>query len=123
MEVELYTSEQGRCSVEEYLQSLLPKTAKRIIMCLEKIEKYGFMAFKSLDTKKMKGHEFREIRIGSTRLFYVTRGGTFWLLHGFTKKSGQTPLREIRSTEAKIADLDLRIIPNMLRPKRMYEIN
>lgn len=80
-------------------------------------------ALKVMDSKKMKGHNFWEVRIGSTRFFYIIRGETFWLLHGFTKKKQQTPLQEIRTTEERINDLDLRLLPFLSRIKRDYEIN
>jgi len=101
MKVEYYTSASGRNIVLDYL---LKQDARSRAQCNEVIEHlraYGFQLPPTL-LKKISGqHKLWELRIsGSVEhriLFTLSKNGSAIALSAFTKKTQQTPLREIKT--------------------------
>ncbi len=103
MTVNYWTSSGTHDYVREFIDDQLPKIKKKIIRDLEMIERLG----SSANMKKLKGYKLHEIKIKSCRIFCAIRGSICWLLHGFNKKSNQTPVREIATAVTRMNELDL----------------
>lgn len=101
-EVLFYRKINGKCPVEEFLDSLPAKTAQKVVWVLnlaEDLERVPAHHFcKLADTADI--WEFR-IKFGSN----ISRVLAFWddyriiLTHGFVKKTQKTPPEEIRMAE------------------------
>jgi len=87
--------------LEEWLEALQPEMKARILRIVEMMVEYAPHNIKEPYVKPVKGQKkLFEIRAkgkdGIARLFYFTyTGQKIILLHGFIKKSGKTPAREI----------------------------
>ena len=102
-EIKFYRTANGRCPVEEFLDSLSGNAAKRVTWMLElirEVERIPECYF-----KKLRGtDDIWECRVqfGSNtfRLLGFWPGhSTLDLTHGFIKKSQKTPRREIKRAE------------------------
>jgi phage-related protein len=101
-QMEYYKKENGNIPVLDFLLSLDAKMRAKAFSEIELLEKHGFN-LKEPYTKPIKGPRYRgmfELRIkfasDISRIFYFTyHEKTFVLLHGFTKKTEKTPLREL----------------------------
>jgi phage-related protein len=96
--VSYYITARGRNPVEEFIFSLSHRQQNKIFHILRTLETYGeLMVARHL--KHLTGTSFWEIRIlgkDNIRIFYVTvHHDQILLLHGFIKKSHQTPPREL----------------------------
>lgn len=96
--VELYRDKNGREPVAEFLDSLPEKARAKAVRLLSLLTQYGVL-LKEPYTKQIKG-KIRELRIsehtGEVRVLYFTfTDKKFILLHGFIKKTGKTPVKEI----------------------------
>lgn len=93
-----YVSTSGENPVKEFLESLQIRQKAKIFRILEDIEIYGLDAVAS-HLKKLIGTPFWEIRVlgqDNIRIIYlVSQANTLLLLHGFMKKTQQTPFRDI----------------------------
>lgn len=110
MEVRFWTSSNTRNYVGEFIEDLPAKTKKKIIRQLKLLEKYGRQF---IDMKKLQGYDLYEITIYFNnvgyRIFCVMRDTVCWLLHMFTKKTNDTPQREINTALGRARDLDLHL--------------
>lgn len=96
--VHFYKSEKGKEPVREWLKSL-SKEDKTIIGEDIKTVEYGWPLGMPLVRKMDK--DLWEVRINLTnkeiaRIFFTVIGNTMVLLHGFIKKSQQTPVNDLR---------------------------
>lgn len=102
-EVLFYRKSGGECPVEEFLDSLPSKAAKKVVWVLnlaedlDRIPAHHFC--KLADTDDI--WEFR-VKSGSNifRVFAFWDGSRIILTHGFVKKMQKTPREEIRMTES-----------------------
>ena len=106
-EVLFYHLESGKCPIQEFLDSLNAKTAKRVTWVLSLIEELERVP--SQYFKKLEGTEIWEVRVQSggtaIRLLGFWDTGKFVILcNGFAKKSQKTPANEIRTAEQRKAD-------------------
>lgn len=113
--VELYQKENGDIPVLQFLLSLTPKMRAKAYSEIELLQKHG-TALREPYVKPIKGDLYKgiyELRIkfasDITRIFYFChRNNTFVLLHGFIKKSEQTPKRELDRAKQYRADYEKR---------------
>jgi phage-related protein len=99
-----YKTADGRCPIEDFLDSLLGKVAQKIVWVLKLLEDLDIVP--SAYFKKFVGtEEIWECRIqfGSNAyrlLCFFLNGSVVVLTHGFVKKSQKTPAHEIERAEA-----------------------
>jgi phage-related protein len=101
-QVEYYKKENGNIPVLDYLLSLDSKMRAKAYSEIELLEKHG-PKLKEPYVKSIKGTRYKglfELRVkfasDISRIFYFTyRQNTFVLLHGFTKKTGKIPQKEL----------------------------
>jgi len=102
--ITFFKTEDGKCPVEEFLDSLPGKVAKKIVWVLKLLEDLEMIPASYF--KKLPGtEEIWECRIqlGSNiyRIFcFFTGSSKMILTHGFIKKSRKTPIAEIERAEA-----------------------
>lgn len=98
--IEYYETIEGKSPVKEFIDSLSPASKAKYIFIADLLEAYG-IGVKEPYVKPLTGRrKLFEIRIKDKanihRILYFTfTGKKFVLLHGFTKKTGKTPIREI----------------------------
>lgn len=101
-EILFYRKTDGKCPVEEFLDSLPSKAAKKVVWVLNLAEDMGRIPSgyfcKLTDTDDI--WEFR-VRLGSDvfRIFAFWDGPMIILTHGFVKKTQKTPREEILMAE------------------------
>ena len=98
-----YRTIDGRCPVQEFLDSLPGKVSQKIVWVLRLLEDMDIVPASYF--KKLAGTEdIWECRIqfGSNayRIFCFFLNNSVVLTHGFVKKSQKTPAREIERAEA-----------------------
>jgi phage-related protein len=98
-----YRTVDGKCPVQEFIDSLPGKVAQKIVWVLKLLEDLEIVP--SSYFKKLVGtEEIWECRIqfGSNtyRIFYFFIDNSVILTHGFIKKSQRTPTYEIERAEA-----------------------
>lgn len=114
MEIQYYCSSGGTNYVGDFIMVLPVKAAKKVRRRLGLVTKYGinFMTH-SGTVKKLHGYDLYEIVINFNKVFYriicSIKNGICWLLHMFTKKSNNTPIREIRTAVQRSRDLDIQL--------------
>ena len=98
-----YRTKDGKCPVEEFLDSLQAKEAQKVLWVLRLIEELDRIPshyFKKLtDTEEI--WECRiTIKSNTYRVFsFFLEGDTVVLTHGYSKKSRKTDKRQIRQAE------------------------
>jgi len=102
--VNFYQTEEGRCPVQDFFNSLPGKVGKKVVWVLKLIEDLEMIPstyFKKLEATE----DIWECRVqfGSNTyrlLGFFSEDATFMLTHGFSKKSQKTPKNEIERAEA-----------------------
>ena len=97
--INFYRTENNKCPVEEFLDSLSSKQAQKVAWVLQLVEELDVVPVKYLK-KLVNTDDLWEIRIqlggNIFRLLGFFDGSTFLILtNGFAKKSQKTPRREI----------------------------
>jgi phage-related protein len=106
--IQFYRAENGRCPVEEFLDSLTDKHAQRVAWVLRLVERIDRVPDQYL--KKLAGAEdLWEIRVqtaGNSYRFLGFFDGPVLLVltSGFSKKQQKTPRREIDLAAARRSD-------------------
>lgn len=106
--IEIYQTERGRALVTEFLNSLPVKHKTKAQFVLDLLAEYGPL-LKEPFTKHLTGTKLKELRIQASpniyRIFYFAYiEKRFVLLHAFTKKTQQTPRKEIEIAEKRMED-------------------
>ena len=106
--IELYETGGGRIPVKEFLDSLPIKHKTKAQFVIDLLAEHGPL-LKEPFTKHLSGTKLKELRIQASpniyRIFYFAYiEKKFVLLHAFTKKTEQTPRREIEVAENRIND-------------------
>jgi phage-related protein len=107
--IDYYEAIDGRCPVKEFVDSLSHEGQAKYIFITKLLTEYGVLV-KEPYVKQLTGRKkLFEIRIkdktGVSRILYFTHTGRkFVLLHGITKKTDKTPLREIETAEERMKD-------------------
>ena len=97
-----YKTANGKCPVEEFLDSLPGKVVQKVVWVLKLLEDLEFIP--AIYFSKMSGtDDIWECRIkqGSNiyRIFSFWKGNEIVLTHGFIKKTQKTPRSEIEKAE------------------------
>jgi phage-related protein len=105
IEIEFYRISEGKCPVEDYLDTLLDKQVAKVLWTLRAIRELDPVPSHYL--KKLKGtDELWEVRvIFGGNIFRILgfyhSDDKCVLVHGFTKKTEKTPQQEIATAEAR----------------------
>lgn len=106
--IEYYKNQRGDEVVREFVENLPPMTKSKVIDTIDLLEQFGIQIGPP-HSKKIIGTALWELRIlgeSSVRIFYVAKiNKTFWLLHGFIKKSQKTPENEIKTALKRLKEL------------------
>ena len=97
-----YKTANGKCPVEEFLDSLPGRVVQKVVWVLKLLEDLEFIP--AIYFSKMSGtDDIWECRIkqGSNiyRIFAFWKGNEIVLTHGFIKKTQKTPRNEIEKAE------------------------
>jgi phage-related protein len=97
--IKFYKTISGKCPVEEFLDSLVPKVAQKVTWVLSVIEELDFVPKKYF--KKLVGQHLWECRVdfgGNTYrlLGFFHEGDLIILTNGFMKKTNKMPDEEIK---------------------------
>jgi len=108
-EIEYYQSPAGSVPVAEFVDSLLPQAKAKFIRSLELLEQYGLLLrepwVKSIpDVPKLRELRFTSFGDIYRFFFFPVAGRKLILLHGFKKKTQETPRRELQTAEARMKD-------------------
>jgi phage-related protein len=97
LEVRFYATDQGREPVRDWLKSLPPDARKAIGEDLKTVQ-FGWPLGMPLVRKMDPGlWEVRStIDAGIARILFTTVGPVMVLLHGFVKKTGKTPMDDLK---------------------------
>jgi len=114
--VEYYIKVNGESPVRDFIKTLPPKHGAKVLWEIDLLEKLGTSIKEpyaaSIKSKKYKGLWELRIQQGSdaSRVFYfLPIGNTFILLHGFIKKSNETPVSELKRALAYMNDYKGRV--------------
>jgi phage-related protein len=108
-EIEYYETAAGSVPVVEFVDDLTPQVQAKFIRSLELLEQYGLF-LREPWVKNIPGiPKLRELRFRSFGeiyrvFFFPVSGRKLILLHGFKKKSQETPKRELQTAEARMKD-------------------
>lgn len=103
-DIVFYQTEDGRCSVKEFLDDLPGKAAQKVVWTLtllEELDSLPSIYFKKLTNSA----DIWEVRVSlgsdAYRIFCFFAGSAMVVLtHGLAKKTQKTPLKEIQRAEA-----------------------
>ena len=102
-----YTTSSGEVPVKRFIESLNDKQQRKIVRVISYVEEYGLITAIP-HVKKITGTPLWEIRIlghDNIRVFYaILFSDSILLLHGFIKKSQQTPQNEIKKALDRLKD-------------------
>lgn len=102
-----YTTQTGDNPPKRFIESLTAKQKRKIARILAYIEEYGLITAIP-HVKRLTGTPLWEIRIlgqDNIRVFYATvLSNSILILHGFIKKSRQTPKKEIETSLNRLKD-------------------
>lgn len=108
-QIEYYKNKRGDEIVREFIDGLPVETRIKVRGTLKLLEEYGIL-IEAPHTKKIIGTSLWELRTlgeSSVRIFYIAKiNRTFWLLHGFIKKSQKTPESEIKTALKRLRELN-----------------
>jgi phage-related protein len=112
-EIEFYKTESGRCPVQEFIDSLSKKARAKVFRDIDLLEEFG-LELRAPFVRNITGvPKLKELRTkfgaDNYRIFYFAfTGRKFILLHGFIKKTRQTPQREIQIAVNRMNDYTAR---------------
>jgi len=107
--IEYYLADNDRSPVRDFIDSLSAASKAKFIFIADLLTKYGLNVREPYVKPIAGSRKLFEIRIKDRqnihRIFYFAfTGRKLILLHGFTKKTDKTPLREIQIAEARMKD-------------------
>ncbi|MXZ45781.1 MAG: type II toxin-antitoxin system RelE/ParE family toxin [Chloroflexi bacterium] len=101
----LYERRGGTSSIVDFLTGLARKDRAVLAAHLERVADHGPL-YNPAKSTPLTGYDFLEFRSGQQRVFWCYASGRrIVLLHGFTKKSSQTPRRELNRGERLRSEL------------------
>ncbi len=106
--VDFFTDNKNNCPVELFLQDMPKQARPKISIRINLLQEKG-NDMPSGYSKKLKGHpglwELRyKYRKNAYRIFYFFSGTTIILLHGFLKKTEETPIGEIELAKKRMVE-------------------
>lgn len=108
-EIEYYQTTVGSVPVADFIDAVSPQAKAKFIRSLELLEQYGLF-LREPWVKQIPGiPKLRELRFTSFGdiyrvFFFPVTGRKLILLHGFKKKSQETPRRELQTAETRMKD-------------------
>lgn len=93
-------------SVEKFITGLQPQTLAKTLRTIDLLEKFG-NKLGMPHSKKVTGSIF-ELRVRGqqeVRIFYCFHNNVVHLMHGFIKKSQQTPTKELHLAQERLKRL------------------
>lgn len=105
--VENYVKVNGTEPVEEFLDSLPPKDEAKVLRTIQLLEEFGNELKKPHFDYMGDGMYELRTRVSSNIhrvLYFHYQHGCFILLHGFTKKTQKTPLKELTTARGYMKD-------------------
>jgi len=103
--IDYFETASNKSPVKDFIDKLPVKSQTKAYNTLELLAEFG-LTLGLPHAKKISGTPLWELRIlgeKSSRFFYIAKTGrSFLLLHGFTKKSQKTPLKEIKTALARL---------------------
>jgi phage-related protein len=108
--LEFYASATGRRPVQEYLDELPAREARSLVNGLQLLQAHGLqLGLPHVRPIEQKLWELRVRAQRQHRVLYAAAGGQrFVLLHAFTKKTEQTPRREIEVALRRLSEFQVR---------------
>lgn len=108
-EIEFYETKSGRRPVQKFIDSLSEKARAKVLRDLDLLAEFGLKLRAPFVKDITNVPKLKELRtkFGSDnyRIFYFAfTGRKFILLHGFIKKTRQTPRREIQTAANRMND-------------------
>ena len=98
-EIQYFETANGRRPVQEFVDALDARSKAKIARTLDLLEEFGVKLGMPY-AKHVEGDMWElRTRVGSNQyriIYFLFAGGAFILLHGFLKKSGQIPQRDLR---------------------------
>lgn len=84
----------------DFLAGIPAKSRKKIDRSLDRLKRCSLLPLlQSHEVAKLHGYDMYELIVDFEKIFYrvffIVRAGVCYLLHGFMKKSNNTPQREI----------------------------
>ena len=102
-----YITPSGRNPVKEFLESITKKHKAKVFRIFQVLKEYGLSSIIP-HVKKLTGTPLWEIRImgqDNIRIIYAAiQKDSILVLHGFSKKTQKTPLREIETALKRHTD-------------------
>ena len=112
MTIDYYRTARGDSPVKDFIDALPPKLQAKNIRELMLLEEFGINLpppyAKQLHGKDVAGLWELRVKLASniTRIFYFfPQGERVMLLHGFLKKSDETPPRELQTAVRRMKDV------------------
>ncbi len=107
--IEYYVAENGKSPVRDFIDSLSAASKAKFIFIADLLTEYGLNVREPYVKPITGSGKLFEIRLKDPqnihRIFYFAfTGRKLVLLHGFTKKTDKTPVREIKIAEARMKD-------------------
>lgn len=108
-EIEYYQTAAGSVPVGEFVDGLSPQAKAKYVRSLELLEQYGLLLREPWVKNIPNVPKLRELRFTSFGeiyrfFFFPVTGRKLILLHGFKKKTKETPRRELQTAEARMRD-------------------
>lgn len=105
--IEYYQTRAGRLPVAEFIESLDAKSRAKLARTLDLLEEFGTDL--GMPYAKYLEKQLWELRVqhGRSRyriVYFLTSGGSFVLLHAFTKKTEAVPRNHLDTAEARRDD-------------------
>ena len=102
--IKLYATTSGKSPVIDFVENLQLIEKAKVRNTIRLLAEFG-PQLRLPYSKKLTGYkklyELRTMGSSPIRLIYTIIDGTFYILHGFIKKSNQTPKKEIKTAEQR----------------------
>jgi len=106
-EIEHYETTRQRCPVQEFIDSLDARSKARVARAIDLLERFG-IALGMPYAKHVEGELWElRTRVGTSQyriIYFLFTDKVFILLHGFAKKSGRIPERDLKAARDRRDD-------------------
>jgi len=103
-QIQFYEDHRGKTPALEYINNLSTRDKVKVSNILRLLEEFG-TSLTMPHARHIEG-KLWELRPGDNRLFYCLHNGKqFVILHGFRKKTMQTPEKEIQTALRRMNEL------------------
>ena len=115
--IEYYETRKGKCPVQEFIDNLDLRSKAKIARAIDLLEQFGIELGMPY-AKHIEGELWElRIRVGTNQyriIYFLFIGKAFILLHGFVKKSGRIPERDLKIARDRRDDFLLRLFRNVV---------